>query len=72
MKLTVKQYRELEGILAETVHTAFRKGASGDEAHAVWQAMHNLPSEQWESAIDWMLWAIVYPNKQPKKLKESK
>lgn len=44
--------------LAETVHTAFRKGAEGVEAHAIHTAITDMPNEQWSAALDWMLMAL--------------
>ena len=49
---------EARHILAETVHTAFRKGADGPGAHAVWTAIRDIPREEWHNALCWMLWCF--------------
>lgn len=61
-------FDELTGFLAETVHTAFRKGADGAEAAKVWRAIRALPPEQWDSAIKWMIWALRVWTGREKKL----
>jgi hypothetical protein len=50
--------QEVRYALAETVHTAFRKGVDGVEAMAVHRAITDLPDEQWSAALDWMLMAL--------------
>lgn len=47
---------DASAILAETVHTAFRKGCSrgGD----VWHAIGEMPPDEWAKAIEYMLWSL--------------
>lgn len=47
---------ELKGILAETIHAAFRKGC--EEGLSVHAAITKMPNAEWAKAIDWMLWAL--------------
>jgi hypothetical protein len=49
---------EVVEFFSEAVHTAFRKGADGEEAAKVWKAIRAMPPDQWASAIDWMLWCM--------------
>lgn len=49
---------ELRDVMGELVHTAFRKGAEGPEGRAIWQAIRDMPFDQWEAAVSWMVYAI--------------
>lgn len=49
-------FDELSDFLAETVHTAFRKGC--EDGMTVHRAIRDLPPGNWYSAIDWMIWAL--------------
>lgn len=43
-------------VISETVHTAFRKGC--ENGHDVWQAIRDMPAENWSEAVNWMIWAM--------------
>lgn len=46
----------LRDVLSESVHTAFRKGCRDD--NGVWRAIADMNPDEWDSAVEWMLWAI--------------
>lgn len=48
--------KEFVQILAETVHTAFRKGC--ENGHDVHEAIKKMPNKDWGDAVEWMAWAI--------------
>lgn len=58
MKRNKKDTEELTSVLAESFHTAFRKGCDGGGSHLVWKAIRDMDNEQWASAIDWTLYCI--------------
>lgn len=55
---------EVRGMLAETVHAAFRKGSDHASSHQVWKAIHIMPDTEWGKAVDWMVWALFYAKKR--------
>lgn len=67
-QLDAISFDELRDFLAETIHTAFRKGADGAEADKVWRAIRALPPEQWSSAIEWTIWALRVSTGREKEL----
>lgn len=56
--------RELTDMLAETVHTAFRKGSDHPSADAIWKEIRNMPNEEWGKVVDWMVWALFFAKKR--------
>lgn len=54
---------ELNDMLAETVHTAFRKGSAHTNADQIWRLIRDLPPQEWDGIIDWMQWALFYAKK---------
>ncbi len=44
--------------LAEGFHTGLRKGADGPESAAAWRAISDMPAEQYEAAIAFLLWGL--------------
>jgi hypothetical protein len=42
-------------LLAEAIHTAFRKGAEGEHAITIHAAIRDMPSEQWGNALAFIL-----------------
>lgn len=60
--MTQEEEDHIKSILAETVHTAFRKGADSTKAHEAWTAIRDMPD--YSEAIDWMLWALDYSGYQ--------
>jgi hypothetical protein len=62
--------QHIRSILAETVHTAFRKGCDGGGSFQVWTAIRNMDNDQWGNAIEWMIYCLDvsgYEIKQKKK-----
>ncbi len=45
-----------KGILAECVHTAFRKGGSSLQANVAWHAIREV--RDWPEVVEWMAWAL--------------
>jgi hypothetical protein len=60
-------FDELNDFLAETVHTAFRKGCDGGGSAEVWNAIKRMDPTQWASACDWMIWALRVSTDREKK-----
>lgn len=56
VQLTREQYDEISSLLAEGFHTAFRKASSHPKAHEAWSAIRNLPSSEWNSVIEFVMW----------------
>lgn len=52
-KAHTKMLRE---VMAESVHTAFRKGCLGGDR--VWHEIYRLDNAEWGKAVEWMVWAI--------------
>src|SRR6266481_4023980 len=42
-------FDELDDFLAETIHTAFRKGIDHPQSMVIWRAIRELPSDQWST-----------------------
>lgn len=55
---------ELREILGEAIHTGFRKGSDHASADRVWKAIHDMPSEEWGKAVDWIAWSLFYAKKR--------
>jgi len=51
---------ELEGLLAEAVHTSFRKGSGHADAHKVWLAIRDMDEQAFSDCMDWCLWSLFY------------
>lgn len=43
-------------ILAESIHTAFRKGADSEQANKIWHLIRDMPD--WGDVVDWTAWAL--------------
>lgn len=53
-KAQAKYLRE-SGLLAEGIHTAFRKASSHRSAHEAWVAIRNLPDDEWDSVVKFVI-----------------
>ncbi len=60
-------FDELDDFLAETIHTAFRKGIDHPQSMVIWRAIRELPSDQWSTGIEWMIWALRVSTDREKK-----
>ena len=58
--MTEEERNDFKSILSETIHTSFRKGCDGGGSHEVWMAIRKMDGKQWDSAIDWIIWALEY------------
>lgn len=45
-------------LLAEGFHTSFRKGC--ENGQAVWEAISNLPADEYATAIEYLSWSLEY------------
>jgi hypothetical protein len=51
-------------MLAEAVHTAFRKGSSHPSANTIWHEIQRMPAEEWGKVMTWCHWSLFYAKKQ--------
>lgn len=58
-------FDELEGVIGEMVHVAFRKGCVGGST--VWRAIRNMPEGEYSNAVQFMLDGLRYSFDRDKK-----
>lgn len=50
---------DFASLLAEGIHTAFRKASSHPNAHAIWKLIKELPRDEWGAVIEWVVMGIT-------------
>lgn len=57
-RLNAAQRDTVSELLAEGIHTAFRKASAHPEAHKAWLAIRNLPPEEWGNVVEFVVWGV--------------
>lgn len=55
MKLTQTEADDLQMMLAEGFHTAFRKATDHPLSTPIWKNIKDLPTEDWGSVLDFVM-----------------
>jgi hypothetical protein len=45
-------------MLAESLHTGWRKGTDGPSANAVWKLIHDMDPADWGEYVKWVDWCL--------------
>ena len=49
-----REIEEVDALLAEAFHTAFRKASEHPNAHVIWTLIRDLPKDDWTKIIDFV------------------